>query len=253
MRCRLRCLAPIITALLVLAALEGTALGQSAIDPPKLPGDQPQVPLLKLARDQAFKHGEATAVEGTVDGEGLKFAVGGLSILQPVIVNLFAHNAADDLKLTLFKKEWNEPLRTGSTGRAGSVDFTFRTEGGVNILVQSPGPMRPFSLVVWAGDEIHPPMKDVVVTPAQFRRQQQSGAASSSGAGSVEEAGGGAAVGGGSAAGGGSVPAGGSAASGGSAGGGSSNAGWIVAGVLGLLLAGAVVLLIYRSKGKSHA
>jgi len=145
------------------------ALGQSAVTPPKLP-NQPKIPVLQLVKITAIANGQIGAIKGTVDGEGLKFTVPSLSILQPVIIMLMADNAKDNLKLTLYKKNWKEPNRTGSTGSSGRVDFNFRTEGAVNILVQSTGPMRPFHLAVWAGDELHPPMKDVIVTPVEYER-----------------------------------------------------------------------------------
>lgn len=156
---------------MVLAAGAPMASGQSAIDLPKAPGtNEPQVPILTLSPGSAIRDGKVAAAEGTVDGEGLRFAIGGLSILQPVVITLFAGNPADDLKLTLFKKDWKQPRRAGSTGANRSVAFTFRTEGGVNILVQSSGPSRPFTLIAWAGEEIRPSsMKPVIVTPAQFK------------------------------------------------------------------------------------
>ncbi len=154
----------------ILAAGGPMAFAQAAIAPPKLPGNQPQVPVLKLTAHREVTTGTVAAIKGTVDGQGLRFAVGSLSILQPVVITLLARDPADDLKLTLFKKDWKEPRRAGSTGTRGLVAFDFRTEGGVNILVQSSGPPQAFALVAWAGEEIRPSsMKDVIVTPAQFK------------------------------------------------------------------------------------
>ena len=153
-----------------LATAGPVAFAQSAIAPPKVPGNQPQVPVLKLAAHPGITNGKVAAIKGMIDGDGLRFAVASLSILQPVVITLLARDPADNLKLTLFKKDWKEPRRAGSTGSGGLVAFDFRTEGGVNILVQSSGPVRPFCLVAWAGEEIRPSsMKDVIVTPAQFK------------------------------------------------------------------------------------
>jgi hypothetical protein len=171
---------------LVLAGGGPAAFAQSAIDlPANVPGSkEPPVPVLDLAPAAAIKNGKAAAVKGTVDGAGLRFAVGKLSILQPVVITLFAGAPADDLRLTLFKKDWKQPRRAGSTGTRGSVAFTFRTEGAVNILVQSSGPMKPFYLIAWAGDEIHPSsMKDVIVTPAQFKGGAQAAGATATATG----------------------------------------------------------------------
>jgi hypothetical protein len=162
--------------LALLTVCVAAAQAQSAIDVPQ-PPNQPQIPVLKLVKDRAFRSGQAVAVKGMVDDEGLRFTIPSLSILQPVIVSLASANASDELTLSLFKADWKQPRRMGTTGATRTVQFRFRTEGGVNILVQSSGPMRPFSLAAWAGDEIHPHMKDIVVTPAEF----EGGAAGASG------------------------------------------------------------------------
>lgn len=164
-------MAVVLATALALATGARTALAQSAIQGARAPGsNEPPVPVLELASSPEITKGKVAAVKGTVDGAGLRFAVGSLSILQPVVITLFAREATDDLKLTLFKKDWKEPRRSAATGAGGRVSFTFRTEGGINILVQSSGAPRPFTLVAWAGDEIHPSsMKPVIVTPAQFQ------------------------------------------------------------------------------------
>lgn len=167
--------AVIAVATVALATCAPTALAQSAFDGATVPGSkEPPVPVLRLASSAEVKSGQVAAVKGTVNEAGLRFAVGGLSILQPVVVTLFAREPADDLTLTLFKNDWKRPRRTGATGARGRVSFTFRTEGGVNILVRSSGTPQPFTLVAWAGDEIHPSsMKPVIVTPAQFQGKER--------------------------------------------------------------------------------
>jgi hypothetical protein len=160
-------------AAVVLATCARAALAQSAIAPPKAPGNQPQVPVLALVADPAVKDGKVAAIQGTVDGKGLRFAVGGLSILQPVVVMLLSRDIGDDLTVSLFKGEWQTARRTGSTKGSGITQFEFRTEGALNILLRGPAKPTPFALVVWAGNELHPPMKDVVVTYDEFKKRQR--------------------------------------------------------------------------------
>jgi hypothetical protein len=78
----------------MLAVCGGAAPAQPAINVPPAP-NQPQIPPLKLVKDPAFKSGRAVAVQGTVAGEGLRFMIGSLSILQPGIVPVAAKSASD--------------------------------------------------------------------------------------------------------------------------------------------------------------
>jgi hypothetical protein len=130
------------------------------------------VPKLELKPDPAVERGQVAAVQGTLGPEPIRYAVGGLSILQPVVVMLVSHDAADDLTLSLFKGDWTTTRRTGSTKGSGIASFEFRTQGGVNILLRGSSTPVPFVLVVWAGNELHPPMSDVVVTRDEFLKRK---------------------------------------------------------------------------------
>ena len=128
------------------------------------------IPRLELAPDPGIEHGRVAAVQGTVGPDGLRFVVGELSILQPIVVMLFAREEADDLTLSLFKKDWTNVRRTASTRGSGMARFEFRTQGGVNIMLRGASVETPFALLVWAGEELRPAMQDVVVTYDEFRK-----------------------------------------------------------------------------------
>jgi hypothetical protein len=152
-------------------ALSVPALAASQETPavPTQQGDS--IPRLELARDPRIEYGRVAAVHGTVGPEGLRFVVGDLSILQPVVVVLLARDETDDLTASLFKKDWTNVRRTASTRGRGSARFEFRTQGGVNILLRGDSTETPFALVVWAGGELRPSMPDVVVTYEEFRKR----------------------------------------------------------------------------------
>jgi hypothetical protein len=161
---------------LLLPALAGSQ------DPPALPkteGDS--IPTLELRADPTIERGKVAAVQGTVGPDGLRFMVGELSILQPVTVILLARDDADDLTLTLFKKDWTTVRRNGSTRGSGITTFEFRTQGGVNILLRGAATATPFALVVWAGEELRPSMPDVVVSYDEFRKRNPNASVSLSG------------------------------------------------------------------------
>jgi len=153
------------TAIALLVPAFAMAQGVPAI--PKQQGDT--IPTLKLGPDPKVGHGTVAAIHGTVGPNGLRLAVGELSILQPVMVMLLAHDEAEDLTLSLFKKDWTSVRRTASTRGSGIARFEFRTQGGVNILLRGASAETPFALVVWAGEELRPSMPDVLVTYDEFR------------------------------------------------------------------------------------
>jgi hypothetical protein len=134
-----------------LASWTAPALAQ---DVPAPTGKQKPVPQLELGKDPMVDKGRVAAIRGQVGPDGVRYTVPSLSILQPVVVMLLARES-DDVTLSLCKKDWQSPLRTGSTRGTGMASFEFRTEGGLNILVR-------------------PPMPDAVVTPEQLRKRKPS-------------------------------------------------------------------------------
>jgi len=149
-----------------LALLLITLPGASAAQQP--PADEGPIEL-KLAPDPALEAGTVAVVQGTVDTAGLWFRLGGLSLTQPAAVILLSEDPADDLRLTLVKYDRTMPERAGSTRGDGFVTLKFRTQGFVEIGVESAGEPRPFALVAWAGDEIPAAPPSVLVAPGEYR------------------------------------------------------------------------------------
>ena len=135
------------------------------------------IPRLELAADPGIGHGRVAAVQGTVGPDGLRFVVGELSILQPIVVMLLASEESDDLTLSLFKKDWTNVRRTASTRGRGIARVEFKTQGGVNIMLRGASVETPFALLVWAGEEMRPAMSDVVVTYDAFRKRNPAASA----------------------------------------------------------------------------
>ena len=162
-----RALTRIITAGAILLMCWRSAAAQ---EPAPVPGAEESVPTLDLAADPSVSSGQIAAVQGTVGAQGVRYTVPSLSILQPIVLMLYAVDESDDLTLSLFKSNWTEPRRTASTRGSGVAEFTFRTEGGVRIEVRGTSEPKPFALVVWAGEEMRPPMRDVLVTYDEFKR-----------------------------------------------------------------------------------
>jgi len=160
----------------IVLSLPSLTAGQETPATPKQSGDS--IPSLELTRDPMVEHGRVAAVQGTVGPDGVRFVVGKLSILQPIAITLLARDETDDLTLSLFKKDWENVRRTASTRGSGIARFEFRTQGGVNIMLRGASPGTPFALVVWAGEEIRPPMPDVVLTYDEFHKRNPTASAS---------------------------------------------------------------------------
>jgi hypothetical protein len=146
----LSALGRIIGAGAMLLAFPSSPVAQGA---PPTPGAEESVPQLELAPDPSVSSGQIAAVQGTVGAEGVRYTVASLSILQPVVVMLYAAEETDDLTLSLFKSNWTEPRRRVDAW-IGVAEFTVRTEGGLRIDVRGSSAPKPYALVVWAGDEM---------------------------------------------------------------------------------------------------
>jgi hypothetical protein len=132
---------------------------------------QPSTIKLALKATPEIKNGKIAMVEGATELAGHLFVVESLTILQPVTITVIAKNAADDIRLELFKYFWDKPAREGSTKVAGHHTFKIRTQGELGIVVTSAQERRPYQLIVWAGDEVRPPMKPVLVSTSRYRKQ----------------------------------------------------------------------------------
>lgn len=114
--------------------------------------------LLKPKTNPEITSGKIAMVEGLAGPEGQKFLIEGLSILQPVEINVFTRNPEKKLNIQLAKFDLTNPDKEGSTDKEGEKTFKIRTEGDMKILVRSLEEQIPYQLVVWVGDKVEPAM-----------------------------------------------------------------------------------------------
>ncbi len=163
---------------LLIALLAAPALGATAYDgPASAVQDRPQATspadtsftTLELASSPDFPGGTMAVVAGEAGPQGHRFRLDDLTSMQPVLAYLVPSDPDAELRMTLLKPGKEQPSLTGSTQGEAYTFLSTRTWGGLDILVESPqGPAR-FALVVWVSDELTPHLKDVVVTPAEFK------------------------------------------------------------------------------------
>ena len=110
-----------------------------------------------------LSNGKLAVIQGAVDGSGLRFLVENLDILQPVAVTLLSVRPEDALTLRLAKDSWDERAREGTTEGTAQQTFKIRTQGDMRIVVNSVAGVKPFQLIVWAGNEVKVPTPSIFV------------------------------------------------------------------------------------------
>ena len=126
---------------------------------------------LALKPSSDIASGKVAVVEGVAASQEQHFAVGNLSVLQPVRVILTTPAADSDVRITLSKFILDEPAISGSTAGSGVAAFQFRTQGDLQIRVTAPSQPTPYTLLVWAGDEVSAPMASPFVAMDDYRRR----------------------------------------------------------------------------------
>lgn len=152
--------------LVVLGAVACSASG--AADAPKIKTFR-----LELKEMKGIEHGKAAVVKGEAGKEPHRFYVEGLNMNTPVAVLVRPVREADEVALRLTKYAWNQALREG-TAKGEPLAFKFRTEGEFQISVTSPKPGTPYRLLVWAGDEVKPQLRPVVVKASEYTGEKES-------------------------------------------------------------------------------
>jgi hypothetical protein len=152
----------ILLALLLILGWHITARAQGL----DLAAEDPNKPVeLALNPDPDIPKGKVAVMRGEADGQGHRFLVRGLDVMQPIAVTAFAEKTGLPLRTAVYKENWQETVRDESTGDQGRVNLRFRTAGDFGVWVKSEGPEPvPYYLVVWAGDALEVPV------PSPFRK-----------------------------------------------------------------------------------
>lgn len=129
---------------------------------------------LQLRKVDGIPTGKAALVMGKVGDKAHRFYLDNLNMLVPVVVTLRPGTPGADANLRITKYGWNDPVREGRTKGTEQVSFRFRTQGEFQIAVTGAKPDTPYKLLVWAGDEVKPDFKPVVVTRSEYEKTQDS-------------------------------------------------------------------------------
>lgn len=123
---------------------------------------------LELKPMHGIEHGKAAVVKGEVGKTPHRFVVDGVTSLMPVVVLVRPVRGEDSVAIRLSKYGWNQPLRSGEA-KGKPEGFKFRTEGEFQIAVSSGRERTPYRLLVWAGDEVKPELRPVVVKASELK------------------------------------------------------------------------------------
>jgi len=100
------------------------------------------------------------------------YYVKGLSIYQPVVLNISSADVNNKMIIQLAKDNWKKPDKTGSLNSKGIWQATFKTEGSFGIQVIAPKKTIKYKIVVWVGNEpkkinMPSPFKETAPAPAK--------------------------------------------------------------------------------------
>jgi hypothetical protein len=151
--------------LLLLALLAMCGLAPARAQGLDLAAEDPNKPVeLALNADPDIPKGKVAVMRGEADGQGHRFVVRGLDVMQPVAVTAFAEKTGLPLRTAVYKENWEQTVRDETTGERGRVNLRFRTAGDFGVWVKGEGAEPvPYYLVVWAGDALELPV------PSPFR------------------------------------------------------------------------------------
>jgi hypothetical protein len=146
---------------LVAASLLGAVATLPAVAQPR---DEQVATDLSLVELDEPLHGAMAMVDGRIEGgKPDRYTVANLTMFQPVKVSLVA--ASEPLRLQFGKFDWKEDFGGGSTGNAGELVRSFKTQGDLLLTVNGDAGAG-YRLIVWAGDEVVPEMQPVLVPPS---------------------------------------------------------------------------------------
>jgi hypothetical protein len=121
---------------------------------------------LELKKMDGVDQGKTAVVKGEAGKTPHRFLVDGVNMNTPMVVLVRPVREEDEVSLRLTKYAWNQPLREG-TAKGEPLAFKFRTEGEFQIAVSADKP-TPYRLLVWAGEEVKPELRPVVIKASEF-------------------------------------------------------------------------------------
>lgn len=121
---------------------------------------------LELKKMDGVDQGKTAVVKGEAGKTPHRFLVDGVYMNTPMVVLVRPVREEDEVSLRLTKYAWNQPLREG-TAKGEPLAFKFRTEGEFQIAVSADKP-TPYRLLVWAGEEVKPELRPVVIKASEF-------------------------------------------------------------------------------------
>ena len=136
----------------VLAALHSTVLAES----------KPDAPVISLDKAEGINFGTIGKASDSCNTMGPTYAVGGLSIFQPVKVTLVVANPKQAVHLHITKPAGTDIIFDGDTNDKGVVIARFRTQGDMRIVITSEDNACHFSILVWAGGILPPRPKSIL-------------------------------------------------------------------------------------------
>jgi len=153
--------------LLLAVALSGFPIGAMAAQDDVIPGRKgPPVHTFIVKEEPLLPGWQIAAVQGRADANGYRFIVPSLDVMQPVSVMLVSSEGGDGLELSLFKDDFEKPIKMAATTDRSSARFNIRTMGPLRLKVSSKSGVKPYRLYVAVGSEVKLPVPSLYVPMA---------------------------------------------------------------------------------------
>lgn len=138
---------------------------------PKGPDEGRKVTRLQPKTDADFPGGKVVAMQGSTGDKGHYYIIENLATTQPVTVTLAAQNKGDDIRVAIYKKDWKDVKREGTTGDKGVAVVKFRTHGDARIQVSAKGAAKPYRMLVAVGDDVKPRANPAFMPEDEYQRK----------------------------------------------------------------------------------
>lgn len=109
--------------------------------------------LVPYKSNDTTRNGQSNTTEVVQVQDTSYYYVKGLSIYQPVVLNISSTDPNNKMIIRLAKDNWKKPDKIGSLNSKGIWQATFRTEGSFGIQVIAPKNTIKYKIVIWVGTE----------------------------------------------------------------------------------------------------
>jgi len=165
--------------LLALAVLVGTGSATGVFAQPiSFNPDDPEPTHIEFQPDGQLGE-QVGRMEGVVDSKGRRFFLGGLNVMSPLIIQVFAKDETKPIDVSMHRYFWKTSEEKGRTDAAGDWGYIGRVHDEVGIELRSSEPSE-FYILAWQGAALEPSFASAAFAPTDTGGSARSASAPTS-------------------------------------------------------------------------